>query len=287
MTVSTGGRRDPAVLPALREASGRRRSGPPARLRRFAVLVAMADRECLRDVRLLVLVLVLPAVVVVAMTLAAETTQDAGAAAYDPAAFLLPGVLPLAVLVLALPGTVGPVVRWRTTGVLRLLLTAGGGTGGLPWALLPSRAVLALVSAATTVLVCAAGGVLRVRPADVPALVLTGALGTAALLAVGLLVAAVVRSVVEFRVLLWAGSVLLAVLGGILAPPLVLPGPAAALLGWTPTAVFADAWRALLTGSAPTHPVPASWAVLALVVVAAATATEVVRRRQSTPRSPS
>ena len=269
---------------AVRRATADRRS-LPERWRRFGALVAMADRECLRDVRLLVLVLVLPAVVVVTMTLAAETTQDARATAYDPAAFLLPGTTPLAVLLLALPGTVGPVVHWRTTGVLRLLVTAGGGTGGLPWALLPSRAVLALVSAAGTVLVCAAAGVLHLRHTDVPALVLTGALGAAALLAGGVLVATLVRSVAEVRVLVWAGSVVLAVLGGILVPPFVLPGPAAVVLGWTPTAVFADAWRALLTGAAPAHPVWASWTVSAVVLVAAVTATEVVRRRQSVPRS--
>lgn len=385
MTVSAG--RGLVVPGDLRTVVVPRRTGSHPRRHRFGVLVAMATRECLRDARLLLLVLLLPVLVAVTLAVAAETTQadgpftvrvlgqgpaadrvvatlgaaghvleggptgtavpgtavpeaavpeadvtvavsgtagvgdgvrvtvtersrgaaagvaaavdrafpagtvtaelPGGTAPYDPATFLLPGILPLAVLLLALPGTVAPVVRWRTAGVLRLLVTAGGGTGGLPWALLPVRALLAVVSAATTVLVCAAAGVLRLPAADVPALVLTGALGTSALLAVGLLVASLVRSVPEVRVLLWAGSVVAAVLGGILVPFLALPGPAAAVLGWTPTAVFADAWRALLTGSVPAHRLWWDWSVLLLVAVVALVATEVLRRRQSAPRSPS
>lgn len=378
--MSTGGRRPLVAVepppgvggpgPSIRTARAPRTPGP---WRRFTVLVRIADRETLRDTRLVLLVLVLPLLVVgvlaalsglaeedgpftvqvadldaaslqTAAALGAEghvvttgtgrsaapgpgvdatvvvrhtpdltvrivvaerspaagrvlaatvsaalpaatvsTSLPDGSTPYDPAAFLLPGALPLAVLLLALPGTGGRVVRWRATGALRLLVTAGGGAGGLHWALLPSRALLSLVAAGSTVLVCAATGVLAPADGRLPALAVTAVLGTLCLLVAGSFVATLLRSEHESRVLLWLGVGVTSVFCGILLPFFVVPAPAAAVLGWTPTAVFADAWRSLLTGTTPEHPVTASWSLLLAVAVGAAWATDVACRRQARP----
>lgn len=206
-----------------------------------------------------------------------EVLGPGGDVVHDSSGQLLPGAVVLTALVLALPGTAGRVVAWRRRGVLDVLLPAVAGRYGsvgaalrLALLLVPSRWLLTLPAVVVAVLGCAATGVLSLDVASCVGFATVVLLGSAACTTLGVLVGCLLRSRREARAVLWPAVAVVAVFGLVLLPPPVLPDPAAAVLRWTPPAVFADGLRTALTATPGTSPAIAA-AVLA-VVLAAATA---------------
>ena len=178
----------------------------------------------------------------------------------------LAGALGVAVVSSAFTGQAIALAFDRRAGVLRLLSTTPLGRGGLVAARV--LAVLAVVLLQSVVLVVAAA-VLGVAVGAGSLLVLLPvlALGTAAMLGAGVLLAGTVRpeGVLGLANLLWVAVL---VGGGLVLPVtsvLGSAGPAATLLGLLPTAVLGDALRAATTGAAPSVVdllVLAGWALL-------------------------
>lgn len=203
-----------------------------------------------------------------------EVLGPDGQDVHGSAGQLLPGAVVLTALVLALPGTAGRVVGWRTRGALDVLLPAVAGRhgphrAGLRMALLlvPSRWLLTIPSVVVTVVGCAIADVLVVDVTSVAVLASLVLLGSAVCTTLGTLVGCLLRSRREARVLLWPTVVVVAVFGLVLLPSAVLPGAAAAVLRWTPTAVFAEGMRDAVTARTGTATL-VSLAVLAVVLVA-------------------
>ncbi len=182
---------------------------------------------------------------------------------------IAPGVLALAVMSAAFTGQAIGTGFDRRNGVLRLLATTPLGRGGL----LAGR-VLAVLLVELIQIVVLGGLALALgwRPAAtgllwaVPVL----ALGTAAFVALGLLLAGLLRAetVLAAANLIW---VLLVAGGGVVLPAAVLGGGRAeGLISLLPSAALGEAMRtASITGSPdlPALAVLTGWAVLATVAV--------------------
>jgi ABC-2 type transport system permease protein len=184
---------------------------------------------------------------------------DAG----DPVAFLLPGVLALAIVASGLVNLGIATAYERQYGVLKRL---GGSplTGGqLVVAKLAS--VLAFEVVQVVLLIAIAAGVLGWAPPGTPnpvLLVVAIVLGTAAFAGLGLLLAGTLRAEATLAL---ANGLFLAVLllGGVVQPLERLPEPLATLAGLLPGAALADTFRVAL-GSAPAAGGPAEILVLAV-----------------------
>ena len=213
---------------------------------------------------LLTLVLPLLVLVVLARTSAVDLGEELHGRRVDLAA---PGVLALAVMSTSFTGQAIATGFDRRAGLLRLLGVTPLGRSGL----LAGRVVAVLAVEALQVVVL--GGValgLGWRPQGaglLPALV-TLLLGTAAFVALGLLLAGTLRAeaVLAAANLVW---VLLLAGGGVVVPPEKLGAlsPVASLL---PSGALGEAMRAALAGGR--WPV-AEWLVLAAWLVAASVAT--------------
>lgn len=253
-----------AGAPAGRAADLPRAASPAARV------LAQARWEAgtmLRNGEQVLLTLVLPALVLVGLsrTDVVDLGLSAGERAVDVVA---PGVLALAVLSTAFTGQAIATGFDRRSGVLRLLATTPLGRGGL----LAGRVLGVLAVEVVQVLVLGAVA-LAVGWRPDPAGLLPGALlvlvGTAALTALALLLAGVLRAEAVLAVanLVWAA---LLVGGGVVVPAAALPGAWGALVHVLPSGALGEGLRrASADGSLD---VAALLVLLAWAVVAAAAA---------------
>lgn len=211
------------------------RAAPPAtRIRSQALFDA---RVLLRNSEQLLLTIVLPVLLLAGLTLASVPDLGAGRR-IDVVA---PGVLALAVLSTAFTGQAISTAFDRRYGVLRLLGTTPLGRSGL----LAGRVLAVLVVEAVQVLVLGVVAVgLGWRPDPVGLLLwpVVALAGTAAFVALGLLLAGTLRSeaVLAAANLLW---VLLVALGGVVVPVSGALGRVAAVL---PSGALGNASRAAL-----------------------------------------
>jgi ABC-2 type transport system permease protein len=194
-------------------------------------------RVLLRNGEQLLLTIVLPVLLLVGLTLA--TVPDVGAGRRIDV--VAPGVLALAVFSTAFTGQAIGTAFDRRYGVLRLLGTTPLGRGGL----LAGRvgAVLAVEVVQVAVLGAIAAGLgWRPAPLGLVLWVPVALLGTAAFVALGLLLAGALRSeaVLAAANLVW---VLLVVLGGVVVPLQGTLGRVAAAL---PSGALGSASRAAL-----------------------------------------
>ncbi|NAZ84271.1 hypothetical protein GTR02_20930 [Kineococcus sp. R8] len=226
-------------------------------------MAGASAREAGRDRGLLLGVLVLP--VVLAAGAAAVARAVAGPGDVGALRWVLPGAAASGLVLLALPGTAGPLLRLRARGTVLLVALSPAGRSTSLLAGVPVRLGLAAVQLALTVLLCAAGGVLAPRGvAAVAGLLLTHLLGAGLAVAVGALAGGLLRAGDGARGVLGLATAAALVLGGVLLPLSALPAPAAGVLSLTPTALLGDALRAGLTGVPPAHPPALAWAVLAV-----------------------
>jgi ABC-2 type transport system permease protein len=202
------------------------RPAPP--LRRVLAQAGFDARVLLRNGEQLLLTMALPALLLVGLTLA-SVPDLGGGRRIDVVA---PGVLALAVLSTAFTGQAIGTAFDRRYGVLRLLGTTPLGRSGL----LAGRVLAVLAVEAVQVVVLGAIALaLEWRPAPAGLLLgpLVGLVGTAAFVALGLLLAGTLRSeaVLAAANLLWvllvaAGGIVLPVQGALGRLPAVLPSGA-------------------------------------------------------------
>lgn len=217
----------------------------PAPVRRRVLAQARLDTALLlRNGEQLLLAMVLPVLLLVGLVLSGvPALQGVGAPRVD---VLVPGTLALAVVSTAFTGQAIATGFDRRYGVLRLLGTTPLGRSGLVAGRL--LAVLAVETVQVAVL-AAVGLALGWRPATgAVALLAAGAallLGTAAFVALGLLLAGTLRAeaVLAGANLVW---VLLVLAGGLLVPAGELPGGLSTLAPLLPSGALGDALRAAL-----------------------------------------
>lgn len=247
------------------------RPGPGAPVRMFAAQAATELRLALRQGEQVLLTLVIPAVLLVGLTLLPVVPVP------EPrVAAVTPSVLALAVLSTAFTSQAIVLGFDRRYGVLRRLAATA-----LPrWLLVAGRlaAVLATV-ALQVVLLGTLAAALGWRP---PAAGLAWALpvvllGCAAFGALGLLLGGTLRAEVVLAVANAVWFVLL-LAGGIVVPTDRLPGPLAVAAGLLPSGALADALRTTLTTGAAPGAAPVV-VLVAWTVVGTAAAVRFVRLR--------
>ncbi|MCV2393358.1 ABC transporter permease [Actinotalea sp. M2MS4P-6] len=220
-------------------------------------------RGLVRNGEQLLLTLVLPMLVLV--VLGRTSLVDLGP---DRMAVVAPGVLALAVMSTSFTSQAISTAFDRRAGVLRLLATTPLGRSGL----VAGKVVAVLaVEAAQVLLLAGVAVALGWRPTGVAGAALVLVLGTAAFVALALLLAGTVRAeaVLAGANLLW---VLLLVGGGIVVPVDLLPGPLAALAGLLPSGALGEGLRAAFDGQG------IAWGpVLVLVIWTGAASTLVAR----------
>jgi ABC-2 type transport system permease protein len=199
----------------------------------------------LRNGEQLLLIAILPALILIAMTRSSVISIDTGG--LERIDVVTPGVLALAVMSTAFTSQAISTAFDRRAGVLRLLATTPLGRGGLLMGKV--LAVLALEA----VQVAALGGLallLGWSPdwTGLGACVLAVTLGTAAFTSLALLLAGTMRpeAVLATANLVW---VLLLVAGGVVVPPAQLPAGLGALAALLPSGALAEALRVSLGGA--------------------------------------
>ena len=188
-----------------------------------------------------------------------------------PVAFLLPGMVALAVIGNAMVALGIGTAYERHYGVLKRL----GALPGSRLTLVLAKTLAVLVVEVVQVIVLVVVAVLLGwKPAGDPLLVgLALVLGTGAFAGVGLLLAGTLRA--ELTLALANGLFLVfLLLGGIVVPTTQLPGVLADIAGWLPAALLSSALREGMSGqvavaSGALLPL-AAWAVVALTAAAIA-----------------
>ncbi|RUL93818.1 MULTISPECIES: ABC transporter permease [Micromonospora] len=239
----------------------------------FSQILKTEARLYLRDTSTMVLTIALPTLILVVLGLIPtlrKPTPDLGGQSF--VTYFTPSLL---VVTLAMVGVnVLPTVlaTYRERGILRRLAT----TPASPLALLLAQLVLALIGILASAVLLAVvarlafGVPLPQHPLGFAAALI---LGTAALLALGLLVAAVAPTARSAQALTVPVFMAVMFFGGVYLPRFLLPDFLAEIGAYTPPGVQAllDAW----TGTAP-HPL--HLAIMAVVAVAAgALATKLFR----------
>lgn len=235
-----------ADLDHLRQPPGqgsREPSAPAALPRRVLNQTRYESMTMLRNGEQLLLLVILPVIALIALTRMnlLDTVLPTGVTRVD---FAVPGVLALSVISNAFSGQGIQTGFDRRYGVLRQLATTPLGRGGL---IAGKLGAILLVLAVQCVLIGTVGTVLGWAPeigslvAALPILFL----GAVAFTGLGLLVAGTLRAEATLAVvnLLW---VLLAVVGGTLAPATALPEWIAPVIGLLPSAALSDALRMVL-----------------------------------------
>lgn len=206
-------------------------------------ILAHADfetRAVLRNGEQLLLTLVLPVLLLVAVT----RTDVVDLGTDDRIGVAAPGALALAVLSTAFTSQAIATGFDRRWGVLRLLGTTPLGPGGL----LAGKALSVLaVEALQVALVGGVAATLGWRPTGFGAAVVVLVLGTAAFVALALVVAGTMRTEAVLAVanLLW---VVLAFGGGALLPLDLLPDGVAAVAAWLPSGALGEGLRTAFAG---------------------------------------
>jgi ABC-2 type transport system permease protein len=212
-------------------------AAPP--VRRVVAQAGFDARVMLRNGEQVLLTLILPALVLVALTLLSFPDLGEG----PRVDVVAPGVLALAVMSTAFTGQAIGTGFDRRYGVLRLLATTPLGRGGL----LAGRLGAVLVVEAVQVVLLGAlalGLGWQPDPAGIPAALVVGIVGTACFVALGLLLAGTLRAeaVLATANLVW---VLLLAGGGVVVPPEQM-GPLGGLARVLPSGALGDALRAAL-----------------------------------------
>jgi ABC-2 type transport system permease protein len=190
-----------------------------------------------------------------------------------PVAFLLPGIIALAVIGNAMVALGIGTAYERHYGVLKRLGALPGSR--LTLVLAKTLAVL-LIEVVQIVVLVVVAVLLGWKPAGDPlAVALALVLGTAAFAGIGLLLAGTLRAEVTLAL---ANGLFLAflLLGGIVVPTTHLPGVLADIAPWLPAATLSEALRDGMSGqggpdatSGALLPL-AAWAAVALIAAAAA-----------------
>jgi len=214
--------------------------GPAPVMARVLAQARFEVRAVLRNGEQLLLTLVLPVLLMVLLARTDVVRLDAT----DRIAVAAPGAIALAVLSTAFTSQAIATGFDRRSGVLRLLATTPLGRGGL----LAGKVLAVLAVEVGQVLLL--GGIavaLGWRPMGLAPTVLLLALGTAAFVSLGLLVAGILRAeaVLALANLVW---VLLLAGGAVLLPADQLPGPLAALAQVLPSGALGEGLRQALTG---------------------------------------
>lgn len=216
-------------------------AAPPRR--RVLAQARFEARTLLSNGEQLLVSLVLPALALVGLTLGSVPDLGPG----PRADLALAGTLALAVVSTAFTGQAISVGFDRRSGVLRLLGTTPLGRGGL----LAGKAIAVLAVLAVQVVVLGALGLAlgaRVAAPGIPPAVLALVLGSAAFVALALLLAGTLRAE---AVLALANLVWVLLLGlGTLVPTAELPGPLARVAPLLPSGALGDALRAALVDGA-------------------------------------
>lgn len=184
-----------------------------------------------------------------------------------PVAFLVPGILALAVMSTAMTGLAIATGFERQYGVLKRLGATPLPRSGL---LLAKTLSVLAVEALQVVLVCALGAVLGWSPGGLRAVLLAAvlvALGTAAFAGLGLLMAGRLRAEATLAAANGLYLVLLLV-SGMVVPLDRLPGPLAAAARVLPSGALAEGLRSAFANQGPVvrpAAVLAAWAAAALL----------------------
>lgn len=213
-------------------------------------------RAILRNGEQLLLLLILPVILLFGLSLTGVLEAIATPVpAESRIAFAAAGVLGLALASTAFTGQAIATGFDRRYGVLRQLATTPLGAGGLLWGKLIAVAAVVVVQFAIIGLLAALLGL--DSPIAFGALAVTAALGTAGMLAWGLLMAGTLRAEATLALanLAW---VLMASVGGLL---FARDGLWGAVLAWTPFGAIGNSMRAAV--------VAGSWDGFALLVLAA------------------
>jgi ABC-2 type transport system permease protein len=200
-------------------------------------------RAVLRNGEQLMVTLVLPLLALLTLTLIAVP----GGGRHARVEQVAPSVLAFAVLATSFTSQAISTAFDRRNGVLRLLATTPLGRSGL----LAGKVLAVLaVQVLGGALLVAVGLGLGWRPGAgaLAAAAAIGVLGTAAFVALALLVAGTLRAEAVLAVANLA-LIALALGGGVLIPSHDLPGPLAALAPLLPSGALADAIRAVTTGA--------------------------------------
>ncbi len=238
----------PAAVPEGHEGYGRSAgSGAAPVSRRVLAQAAFEARAVLRNGEQLLITLVVPVVVLVALTRATAFELDTGGRSRIDV--VAPGVLALAVMTTAFTSQAIATAFDRRNGVLRLLATTPLGRGGLL-----AGKVLGILAVEAAQVVVLGGTALALGWRPDPAGVLPGLLvvllGTAAFTSLAMLLAGTLRAeaVLAFANLL---LVLLAVLGGVVLPTDELPSGLAAVARVLPSGALGEAMRGAAWDAAP------------------------------------
>lgn len=222
-------------------------AGAAAPMSRVIAQAGFEVRAVLRNGEQLMVTVLLPLVALVVLRWAPVATGDQGRPRID---VVVPAVLAFAVVSTAFTSPAIATAFDRRNGVLRMLATTPLGRAGLlAGKVLAVLAVQAIGGACLVVAGVAMGW--RPDPGALALAVGVGVLGTAAFVALALLVAGTLRA----EAVLAVANLLLVALalgGGVLVPAADLPGPLATLAPWLASGALGGAMRgALLTGSVP------------------------------------
>lgn len=215
--------------------------------RRVLAQAAFETRAVLRNGEQLLITLVVPVVVLVALTRATAIDLDTGGRSRID--LVAPGVLALAVMTTAFTSQAIATAFDRRNGVLRLLATTPLGRGGLL-----AGKILGVLAVEVTQVVVLGGTALALGWSPDWAGVLPGLLvvllGTAAFASLAMLLAGTLRAeaVLAFANLL---LVLLAVLGGVVLPTAELPSALATVARVLPSGALGEAMRGAAWDAAP------------------------------------
>lgn len=223
-------------------------SAPASAAQRVAAQAGFEARTLVANGEQLLVSILLPLLALVGLALSGVPDVSVGPwAALTRLQVVGPGVLALAVVSTAFTGQAILLGYERRYGVLRLLGTTPLGRGGLM--LGKALAVLVVITLQLAVL-GAVAVILGWRPqlSGLPAAAVLVALGAAAFVALAVLLGGTLRAeaVLALANLAW---VLLLALGGIVVPAAALPGVAADVVTWLPSALLADGLRVVLSGA--------------------------------------
>lgn len=215
-------------------------------------------RQLVRDRRTAVGVLIVPLLFLGIAIFGGNTASSA--AERDLTRFQMPGALFVALVAIALYGTVVPAVDLRKRGTLRLLSTTPLPRSSFLISLVPVR--LALAAAFFVLFTAVSAGYGYLDLADLPQLIVTCLTGLAFLMAFGFVFAAMLPSGEIAEHVLSVVLIVLAVAGGAIVPLSMFPHDVATVLGWLPPALLADALRAELVDLQAPHAEWISWLVM-------------------------
>ncbi|MEV6813821.1 ABC transporter permease [Micromonospora sp. NPDC051296] len=230
----------------------------------FGQILKTEAKLYLRDIPTLVLTIGLPTLILVVLGLIPTLREpDANFGGQSFITYFTPSLLVLTLAMVGVNALPTVLATYRERGILRRLAT----TPASPLALLTAQLVLALVGILTSAVILAL--VARFAfgsplPQHLLGFVAALVLGTAALLALGLLVAAVARTAKAAQALAVPLFMVVMFFGGVYLPRFLLPDFLAEVGAYTPPGVQAllDAW----TGTAP-HPLHLG--IMAVIAVAA------------------